>query len=541
MRIIIKDFLQKLKEKDELDLILCDLLLQMGYITDNIPKTGNRQYGVDIQAHTDDELMLFVIKQGNINRSIWNDGQNAVRQSLDEIFDVYINSLTFEEQNKKIKIIVATNGIIEESVKRNWDGYVNNHNLWRGRSINITFWGIDDITYYVQQYLFDEHLFDVEMQSLLRRALYFIEELDYRNDYFEIIIDCYIQKITELPKLSRGNNNTIKKKFHKESSSLFLASQMIAYYASSVKRYKISIMVSEYLIIRYWKFLFLNDCFEEEMYCVFLQKCLKMYEKWNICYYEMVKKYCEDEELFPRFNTVLEQRLSMYEILGFLSSYAFYESFYHKKLTNKLLNTIVLFLNNYPQILYAPYDDHITQIAILFRLWTKCDGKENLMSLLKTQTVTLANYYLIFNKYPTPTNSFEDAMNIEFGNSHEDYDTSGMWGYFLLWISKIDYKDLYNELVDFLAQGIRNVTKCFWILRKDEEKFLYDKHAMNLAGEGAALMIGKNYEDFYKKNNLDMVLNLFETENFSYDEYSFPALEIIVSRYYGYVPRVKND
>ena len=83
--------------------------------------------------------------------------------------------------------------------------------------------------------------------------------------------------------------------------------------------------------------------------------------------------------------------------------------------------------------------------------------------------------------------------------------------------------------------------KCFWILRKDEEKFLYDKHAMNLAGEGAALMIGKNYEDFYKKNNLDMVLNLFETENFSYDEYSFPALEIIVSRYYGYVPRVKND
>lgn len=55
MRLIIKDYLAKLKEKDELDLLLCDLLLAQGYITDNVPKTGNRQYGVDIQVHTSTE------------------------------------------------------------------------------------------------------------------------------------------------------------------------------------------------------------------------------------------------------------------------------------------------------------------------------------------------------------------------------------------------------------------------------------------------------------------------------------------------------
>mgnify|MGYP007110314217 FL=1 len=42
MRLIIKDYLLQLKEKDELDLLICDILLQMGYITDNQPKTGNR-------------------------------------------------------------------------------------------------------------------------------------------------------------------------------------------------------------------------------------------------------------------------------------------------------------------------------------------------------------------------------------------------------------------------------------------------------------------------------------------------------------------
>lgn len=43
MRLILKDYLLQLREKDELDLLLCDLLLQMGYITILAQKleTGN--------------------------------------------------------------------------------------------------------------------------------------------------------------------------------------------------------------------------------------------------------------------------------------------------------------------------------------------------------------------------------------------------------------------------------------------------------------------------------------------------------------------
>ena len=63
MRLIIKEYLAFLKEKDELDLLLCDLLLQMGYATHNVPKTGNRQFGVDIRASNKNEMCLFVINQ----------------------------------------------------------------------------------------------------------------------------------------------------------------------------------------------------------------------------------------------------------------------------------------------------------------------------------------------------------------------------------------------------------------------------------------------------------------------------------------------
>ena len=40
---------KSLKEKDELDFLLCDIFEQRGYVVDNRPKTGNRQFGVDIQ------------------------------------------------------------------------------------------------------------------------------------------------------------------------------------------------------------------------------------------------------------------------------------------------------------------------------------------------------------------------------------------------------------------------------------------------------------------------------------------------------------
>ena len=103
MRLIIKDYLMQLKEKNELDYLLCDLLLQKGYVIDSIPKTGNRQYGVDIQAHSRTELLYFVVKQGNIDRRTWDSDPNAVRQSINEILDVHLSLLP---HNKKKTIIL---------------------------------------------------------------------------------------------------------------------------------------------------------------------------------------------------------------------------------------------------------------------------------------------------------------------------------------------------------------------------------------------------------------------------------------------------
>lgn len=101
--------------ESEVDLLLCDLLFQMGYITDNKPKTGNRQYGVDIRAYNDNKILLTVVKQGNLNRKNWDSDQNAVRQSLNDIQDTYIEFIKGKDRKKELHIIVASNGVIDEA------------------------------------------------------------------------------------------------------------------------------------------------------------------------------------------------------------------------------------------------------------------------------------------------------------------------------------------------------------------------------------------------------------------------------------------
>jgi len=96
-----------LKESGELDALLTDLIMSMDMKPLSKPQKGARQYGVDLAAiglDPDDDaekLFLFVIKQGNINRNTWDGQQQSVRESLNEINDVYLSSMLDKSLQKK--------------------------------------------------------------------------------------------------------------------------------------------------------------------------------------------------------------------------------------------------------------------------------------------------------------------------------------------------------------------------------------------------------------------------------------------------------
>ena len=96
MKLIFRSYLASLKEREELDAILPDLLSELGYVVYSRPQRGTTQAGVDIAAVGNDEdgerkVFLFSVKQGDLTRTTWNgNSPQALRPSLEEILDDYI-------------------------------------------------------------------------------------------------------------------------------------------------------------------------------------------------------------------------------------------------------------------------------------------------------------------------------------------------------------------------------------------------------------------------------------------------------------------
>ena len=162
LALVIAEYLRTLKERDELDRLMPDLLVEMGYVPIARPQTGNRQFGVDIACRginpetQQAELLLLVIKQKDIGRTEWSGSDQAIRPSLDEILDVYLHShVEVEDVDKPVRIAVVTNGELKQTIQANWSGYVNDQ---RDRAL-IEFWDLNKLATLIENHLLDEHVF----------------------------------------------------------------------------------------------------------------------------------------------------------------------------------------------------------------------------------------------------------------------------------------------------------------------------------------------------------------------------------------------
>jgi hypothetical protein len=182
LALVIAVYLRTLKERNELDRLLPDLLIEMGYVPVARPQTGNRQFGVDIAARGINpdtgqaELLLLVIKQKDIGRTEWDGGDQAIRPSLNEIFDVYLKShVEAEDIGKPVRIAVVTNGELKQTILAGWSGYVTDQ---KDRAL-IEFWGLDKLSALIENHLLDEHIFHDDDRRDLRRALALAGDVEY--------------------------------------------------------------------------------------------------------------------------------------------------------------------------------------------------------------------------------------------------------------------------------------------------------------------------------------------------------------------------
>lgn len=174
MKLILTEYLSSLRERDELDALMPTLLSELGFTVLSRPGRGTRQYGVDFAAVGPDDkgersVFLFSIKAGNLDRAHWNDGDQALRPSLDEIQDVYIpRRIPVKLRDLKVVICICFGGRMLENVQDQIEGYAEKRTTDR---LSFETWNGDKIAGLLLDGALREAVLPEELKASFRKAV----------------------------------------------------------------------------------------------------------------------------------------------------------------------------------------------------------------------------------------------------------------------------------------------------------------------------------------------------------------------------------
>lgn len=198
MKLVIREYLASLKERDELDAVLPDLLTELGFTVYSRPGRGTRQYGVDVAAvgigrDNVRRVHLFSVKSGNLDRSDWNTASpQSLRPSLDEILDHYVTSrIPPEYASLPIAICLTFGGAIDEQVRAEVTGY-----MARNTTEKISFeeWNGDRLAQAILDGILREGLLSAPLRTHLRKSVAMVEEPDIALEHFQRLLRALADK-----------------------------------------------------------------------------------------------------------------------------------------------------------------------------------------------------------------------------------------------------------------------------------------------------------------------------------------------------------
>lgn len=192
MKLVIREYLNSLRERDELDAILPDLLTELGFTVFSRPARGTRQFGVDVGAVGRDsdgrrKVFLFSIKPGDLSRQDWDTpSPQGLRQSLNEIRDHYIRArIPAQYARLPVVICICLGGDVREDVVDTLRGYADDNTTSR---VSYQEWSGDRLADYILEGVLREELLTEPLRANLRKAVALLEEPDDSYRYFRALL-----------------------------------------------------------------------------------------------------------------------------------------------------------------------------------------------------------------------------------------------------------------------------------------------------------------------------------------------------------------
>jgi hypothetical protein len=490
MKLAIAEYLRSLKERDQLDRLLPDLLVEMGYTPTGRPQTGNRQYGVDIAARglnpdtEEEELLLLVVKQGDIGRTEWDSGNQSVRQSINEIFDVYLKLyLEPKDKNKPIRIILATNGELKQTVQSNWSGYVNDNK----DKAKIEFWGIDDMSVLIEKHLLNEHIFQDEDKQNLRRALALSGDSEYdARDLYKIFLRALNLDDDGNLKDESINNKTFLKKLNIVNLSVKIFCHWTFNPNNDSKQ---GLFAMERALLWTWHRIQLSDddTKEKAIKGVFASLWGE-YIRISSEYFSRIQPtFFVENSLIKYSSNGMESSLIAFEQMGILSSLILFEMTHpvfneeemetHFEGANIIADGLSEWINNNGATCSPCLDSHSQDITLALYALSLLGRIEFVKEWLKIIFRNVDYAYKTKKYVPIATDSYEDLVEeggwLEGKASERMMEMSWTLATIAGWAALLGMDELYSVAAKNANEEYPNVCIQLWHPENDLFKYLY--------------------------------------------------------------------
>lgn len=253
IQLVLAHYLAGLRERDELDALLPELLKAMGHSVLSRPQIGVSEAGVDVLSTKEDEngaveVFLFVIKFGDIGRDDFYVGRQAVEPSIREANNDFVrNRLPEPLRTLRKRIVLVTNGVRKKEIEAGFSAL--SEAVAENPQCSLDFWGIDQLTPLIEQYLFDETLLLSKGKSDLRAALAGLEETNTAIHRFIRFVESCFEAAEEE---SAQGKSTRKKKFLKRCATASMGWAVLLVWGQSEGNLKPGVVAGEYLALRMW-------------------------------------------------------------------------------------------------------------------------------------------------------------------------------------------------------------------------------------------------------------------------------------------------
>lgn len=491
MKLIVKQYLASLRERNELDAIIPDLLSQLGLNVFSRPGRGTRQDGVDVAAvgsldGGQEKIYLLSIKQGDLTRSSWDgDAVQSLRPSLNEILDSYIpNRLPKEHKNKDIVICICIGGDIQEQVRPQVEGYIESNTR-----DNITFeeWNGDKLASMILSGFLREELLPSDSRSQLRKCLALLEDPEVSYEYFVSLL----KLLTNKENLQNKNHITIIRQIN-------ICLWILFAWARDKGNLESAYLSSEISLLYAWeiaKTYFSKTTKTAEAVKLAFQATLDVYQKITEEYLDKIAPYTKiKHSLSVAVNSScsIDINLKLFDVLGRMAIGGLWKCWNLEKhgndglesrefLTNRIQvysDYIMQLIINNPILLLPVKDDQIIDISIAVLLLSKDISNNNYINIWLSEMYGRANIaYQTFGQYPCNLSRYNDLLEYT-ERKEEEYRkeiTAGsvLFPMIALWAALFGNNSLYDSVQKFRAEYLEHCTFQFWYPDEDSEDNFY--------------------------------------------------------------------